>query len=404
MQDATAVSPTTEATDGTGTNTVETPPPIDVEANGKGGGKMKPRGKPFQRGADARRKKGEKGEGNGEGEIPPPFVTFTQHGAQAADMVLALMMQQQQQQMQEIREEMKNPETKITIKHKHPDGSSEESSSKTDGKVHRIFTEVMETILSGLKNILLVGPAGSGKTTLAKQVTAALKIVVADHPLVQALAGKNNGTPFGSVSCSAGMTESALTGRLLPTGEAGRFEYHETPFIALFEHGGGFLMDEVDAADANVLLVGNSALDNGHLDLPNRVTDPVALRHDSNVMMFAANTFGLGANRQYVGRNQLDAAFLDRFAGAVIEMPYDKDLERAIVEMILPVADATAWLDAAWLIRDKVEHTGLRRIWGTRALKHGAKLQAAGMKQRAVLKRLTSGWSADEREKAGVRV
>jgi hypothetical protein len=39
----------------------------------------------------------------------------------------------------------------------------------------------------------------------------------------------------------------------------------------------------------------------------------------------AANTYGTGADALYVGRNQLDAATLDRFY--VVEMDYDRKLE-----------------------------------------------------------------------------
>lgn len=40
--------------------------------------------------------------------------------------------------------------------------------------------------------------------------------------------------------------------------------------MEFYEEGGVFLLDEVDAADANVLLVINQALANGHLPVPNR--------------------------------------------------------------------------------------------------------------------------------------
>ena len=129
----------------------------------------------------------------------------------------------------------------------------------------------------------MVGPAGCGKSHLAEQIAKAL------------------GLRFGSISCSAGMSEGQITGRLIPTGDGGRFEYQRSQFVEFYEEGGVFLLDEIDAADANVLLVINQALANGHLPVPNRTTNPQAKRHPDFVLIAAANTFGNGANRMYVG-------------------------------------------------------------------------------------------------------
>src|SRR5262249_40226256 len=155
------------------------------------------------------------------------------------------------------------------------------------------------------RNVLLVGPAGSGKTHLAKQVAQAL------------------GLDFAHISCSAGMSEGQLLGRLVPTGEAGRFEYLRSEVVRCYEEGGVFLFDEIAAADSNTLLVINSALANGQMCVPNRPHNPVAVKHPDFVCMAAANTFGTGADRQYVGRNQLDESTLDRFRIGQIEMDYD---------------------------------------------------------------------------------
>jgi hypothetical protein len=253
-----------------------------------------------------------------------------------------------------------------------------------DGLRHAVTETVLQRFGAGFRNVLLVGPGGSGKTTLAHRIADAMDL------------------PFASVSCSAGMSEGVLLGRLLPTGEGGRFEYAVAPFVKCYEEGGVFLLDEVDAADANVLLVLNSAIANGHLDVPNRLDKPVAKRHPRFYLLAAGNTWGLGANRQYVGRNQLDAAFLDRFAGAVLEMPYDRKLERGIAVGILGDAVGVEWAERIWAIRDRIESTGLRRIWGTRALVNGGLLLKAGMTQTATLQALTVGWTADELTKAGV--
>ena len=117
-------------------------------------------------------------------------------------------------------------------------------------------------------------------------------------------------------------------------------------FVEFYEEGGLFLLDEIDAADANVLLVINQALANGHLPLPNRITNPQAKRHSDFVLIAAANTFGNDANRMYVGRNQLDESTLDRFRIGQVVMDYDRELEKSIL------ADSDL-LQRLWTIRRK---------------------------------------------------
>ncbi|MBI4165216.1 MAG: AAA family ATPase [Acidobacteria bacterium] len=183
---------------------------------------------------------------------------------------------------------------------------------KMDGRVHEKFAEILD-LASQRMEILMVGPAGCGKSHLAGQIAKAL------------------GLRFGSISCSAGMSEGQITGRLIPTGDGGRFEYQRSQLVEFYEEGGVFLLDEIDAADANVLLVINQALANGHLPVPNRTDNPQAKRHPDFVLIAAANTFGNGANRMYVGRNQLDESTLDRFRIGQVVMNYDQELEESLL-------------------------------------------------------------------------
>jgi cobaltochelatase CobS len=170
----------------------------------------------------------------------------------------------------------------------------DDSTVKIEGKAHAKFARVLK-LAAARRNVLLVGPAGTGKTHLAQQVAQAL------------------GLDFAFISCSAGMSEGQLMGRLVPTGEGGKFEYLRSEFVRCYEEGGVFLFDEMDAADSNTMIVINSALANGHMAVPNRPESPVARKHPDFVCIAAANTFGTGADRQYVGRNQMDEATLDRF-------------------------------------------------------------------------------------------
>lgn len=263
---------------------------------------------------------------------------------------------------QELAGKIATAELKVTINKMPP---------ITIKRSHVMLKESLRRIGAGFGNLLLVGPAGSGKSTLASQLATTMK------------------RKFGFLSLSGGTTEGQLLGRLTSTGK-----YLPSLFVQLYEHGGVFLLDEVDAADPNVLLVLNSALANGHLAVPSRVDSPTAKRHDDFILLCAANTWGTGADFQYVGRNQLDAAFLSRFAGAVLAVQYDEVLERALT--------TAKWYEQFLSVRTRVAEYKLRRVLGTRELLAGHKLLEAGYEVVQVWDALTAGWTQDERFKAGV--
>lgn len=243
-------------------------------------------------------------------------------------------------------------------------------------RVHEKFAEILDLAAQHME-ILMIGPAGCGKSHLAEQIAKAL------------------GLRFGSISCSAGMSEGQITGRLIPTGDGGRFEYRRSQFVEFYEEGGVFLLDEIDAADANVLLVINQALANGHLPVPNRITNPQAKRHPDFVLIAAANTFGNGANRMYVGRNQLDESTLDRFRIGQVVMDYDRELEKSILS-------DSVLLAGLWSIRRKAADCQLRRVVSTRFIAKAATMKAAGWTSEKIIGQLVCGWTQDERSKVGV--
>lgn len=252
------------------------------------------------------------------------------------------------------------------IEVKRPDGTIH----KVEGCVHPAFDKVLQ-LAAMRKNIFLPGPAGCGKSHMASQVAEAL------------------GLEFASISCSAGMSEGQITGRLLPTGEGGKFEYSASDFVRLYENGGVFLLDEIDAADPNVLIVINSAIANGRLPLPNRVENPVAYRHPDFVLIAAANTFGRGSDRLYCGRNELDEATLDRFRIGTVPMDYDAKLE----EQLCPHDELRARLQG---YRRKCEAARLERIVSSRFLKDAYDMLQAGWTLEDIDEQLFSGWSEDE--------
>lgn len=258
------------------------------------------------------------------------------------------------------------PAAKV-IKIRHPDGSTVE----IKGAVHPAFERVLE-LANARKHIFLPGPSGSGKSHLARQVAEAL------------------GLKFGCISCSAGMSESQLLGRMVPQGERGQFGFLGTQFLDCYENGGVFLFDEIDAADSNVLLVVNAALANGHLSVPSRHDKPVAKRHPDFVCIAAANTWGRGADRQYVGRNELDESTLDRFRIGCVPMDYDEGLEAQLCPDRLLYARLRGY-------RALVQINRLERIVSTRFIAEAYEMVTRwGWTYDRVDEQLFQGWRADE--------
>jgi MoxR-like ATPase len=250
---------------------------------------------------------------------------------------------------------------------------NDQEARKITGRTHKAFARVLR-LANRRKNIALIGPAGCGKTYLAAQVAEAL------------------GLKYNTISCSGGMSESKLTGGLLPIGEGGKFEVYMTDLLYRFRDGGVFLADEWDAADANVVLVVNQMLANGHIDLPILGT---LKRHKDFIFIASMNTYGTGANRMYVGRNQMDDATMDRFRVGQVEMDYDVDLEKELVK-------SEVLLKACWKVRDAIQKNKLRRTMSTRYIIDAADMLADGSTLDEELKIFISGWSTDEASKVGL--
>ena len=208
------------------------------------------------------------------------------------------------------------------------------------GTAHQALPTILQAVVAGASPFL-VGPAGSGKTTLAEQIATAL------------------GRPF--YMAARVNSEHKLVGYQDAQGR-----YVSTAFRRAFEEGGVFLFDEVDASDPDAMTAFNAALANGLGDFP----DGQIRKHPEFVALAAGNTYGRGADRQYVGRNQLDAATLDRFQ--VFEVDYDETLERAL-------AGNDEWARYVQKVRAAVEREKVRCIVSPRASIMGARLLASGM-------------------------
>ena len=238
---------------------------------------------------------------------------------------------------------------------------------------HPLFDALLTLVICGREPqglpVMLVGPAGSGKTTACKDAAEAL------------------GLSF--------FTNGALTGahELMGYKDASG-TYHETPFRAAFEGGGVYLMDEMDRSDPAAVLSLNSALANGFAAFPDRA-EPVKA-HADFIPVVAANTYGRGADRLYIGANQLDASTLDRFA--VLSWDYDEALERAL-------AGDDAWTGYVQAARAAAVDLKIRHVISPRASMSGAVMRRAGLPFDMVAEAaLWKGLDREQRERITAKI
>lgn len=211
---------------------------------------------------------------------------------------------------------------------------------------HEKFNQVLTYAQLG-EPIMLVGPAGSGKNVIVQQVADALGVKMRYI---------NNASD-----------EFKLTGYM----DAGGV-YHGTEFYDACVEGGVFFLDEIDASDANALIILNSVLANHYMTFPHKHID---VNPDLRIIT-AANTFGTGADLDYVGRNTLDAATLDRFD--IISVDYDRTLERHLY----PDSDV---LEFMWAFRDAVNISKIHHIVSTRGIGKVYRKEMNGISPREIL-------------------
>lgn len=208
---------------------------------------------------------------------------------------------------------------------------------KSDKAQHYAFDKVLKCI-SAKCNVMLVGPAGSGKTTCVANAAHAI------------------GLKFYAMSVGLQTSKVEFMGYNDANGK-----YVRTLFREAYEKGGVFLIDEIDAGNPGIMTIINAALANDVCAFP----DDMIVKHKNFICCAAANTYGKGADRMYVGRNQLDAATLDRFVK--LDFDYDENLENKL-------ASNSDWCKLIQDIRKNVFDKKLRVLVTPRATIYGCAL------------------------------
>lgn len=158
----------------------------------------------------------------------------------------------------------------------------------------RIYQEVVRNWNRGemkVSTILLEGDAGSGKTQLAKALSADFNL------------------PYTKVTCFADMDKSDVLGSILPVlsendnSDAVEYRYYPSEIVRAYENGWILEIQEPTVIrDAAVLMALNSALEpDGSLNLPTRIVH----RHPDFITVITTN-------RGYNGYRPLNEALRDR--------------------------------------------------------------------------------------------
>ena len=238
----------------------------------------------------------------------------------------------------------------------------------------------LETIVKMLNaelKVYIYGPAGSGKTTLAKQCAESLSI------------------PF--YHTGALLQKYELTGYNNASGE-----YVSTTFFEAYSKGGLYLFDEIDSSNPSAIIAFNMAIENGSMTFPNEVVE----QHPDFRVIAAANTNGLGATANYK-RQALDGATLDRFIR--VELSYDKKLERRLAfeaftrngggyDMVV-----NSWVDTVQKTRQLALDKRIDVIISPRSSINGAALLALGQTvEQAINYTFGASLSTDQKNQLGL--
>jgi len=208
-------------------------------------------------------------------------------------------------------------------------------------ETHHAVTGYVVKLAEARIPIMLVGPSGTGKSGLMRKIASEILEV-----------------QFGDCPMSAGATPSWLLGRMtFPDGSEAKIEvpeaadmedltrllveavsnlsdttsYKISHFLKCFTEGGVFVFEEIDAADPNMLLVVNNALAlRPGETFFNPINGKEYVKSPDFIPAASGNTYGLGADRNYTGRERLDFATIDRFRMGRVFVDLDEELAETL--------------------------------------------------------------------------
>ena len=210
---------------------------------------------------------------------------------------------------------------------------SDGSTVAVSGRVHPAFAEVFED-LQDFHAVYLWGPAGTGKSFMARQLAEALGVECY-------ISGKSD-------------LKYDLIGSADVNGN-----HMFTAFTRAWVNGGVWLWDEWDRSAADACTAINDALANGRLDIPGL---GMVEKHKDFYCLAAGNTCGFGADLKYAAAQKQDFSALTRFLSK-IRIDYCREMDMIVT------GDDVELCDFAAAVRAAIEKTGLDIDLAIRALR-----------------------------------
>lgn len=246
----------------------------------------------------------------------------------------------------------KLPQKEIVVK--LPDGSAKSAG----GIQHEKFETILKYLTADVP-VFMSGAAGTGKSSIAKNAAKALGLDFYFSGAVNDI--------------------YKFTGFIDANGH-----YSKTQFYDFCVNGGVFFLDEMDASIPEVLVALNAAIANRYFDFP---CGKVELNENCRFIC-AGNTYGTGADTEYTGRYQLDAATLDRFA--VVDIDYSKDIFNAVTN---GNKDLIAFI---YDLRKACKAVGVNMILSYRCAQNVTAMESVGLDTASCIKQcIAKGLSKD---------
>ena len=187
---------------------------------------------------------------------------------------------------------------------------------------HAAFPAVKRAIAAGV-NTWLYGPAGTGKSQLAKR------------------AARELGLPYYEINLAQAMA-SAIKGKLI-----GLDKFVRSQMSVAYETGGICCLEELDRCHPSVIVALNNALANGewHNDAESEEVNGELVaktikRHPNFRCVATANSLAQGATTEYTSAMKLDDSTLDRFRAARIYIGQDRTLLDSILDALVTELEA----------------------------------------------------------------
>lgn len=288
-----------------------------------------------------------------------------------------------QDEAERVRRELDELNRKLAEEAKRKEEERKRKEEEENKNLKHYKTDELIETLKTLGVAYLVGPAGTGKSTLAMDACSKMFDCKKDDAKF--------GLHFAQISFSPDTTSGEMVGRCDINGV-----FHESETVRVYRDGGLILFDEIDNADASMLVKLNTALANGTFATP----AGLVRRNPNTYIVCTANTYGTGPDAMYVGRTRLDAATLDRYCMATIEVDYDVKLEGKLMSC-LKQEDKT-WLTAfVKSVRKAIKDKHFRRLCSTRFVINAVKWFKQGKSQTFVKDKFLLGWTDNERAAVG---